>query len=162
MSVELSPTVRRFIQEAGNATQSFGLGRAAGQIYAYLYFSRQPRNLADMQAALAISKGSASMVVRQLEQWGAVKKVWVKGDRKDYYEASDWFGNILKHAVMDTVGKKLATYSAMLDEMETGLAAQTGDGELEFVKMRVGKLRRFQKRAQNLWKNPLVRALLDG
>ena len=153
--------VRRFIQDAGHMTQSFGLGRVAGQIYAYLYFSPVPRGLADMMEALAISKGSASMGVRQLEQWGAVKKVWVKGDRKDYYEANDWFGQILKNAFLDTVAKKLSAYSAMLDEVETELSAlPNGNGEREFIRDRIQHLRRFQKRAQDAWQSPVLRMLL--
>ena len=110
-------------------TQSLGLGRVVGQIYAYLYFSPEPRGLADMQHTLAISKGSASMGVRQLEQWGAVRQVWVRGDRKDYYEASDWFGRIIKSAVADTIGKKLGTYSTMLDEVEAELNTHPNEVE---------------------------------
>ena len=103
----MSSVVQRFIEDAGRLTQSLGFGRVIGQIYAYLYFSRTPRCLADLQNALGISKGSASMGVRQLEQWSAVSKVWVKGDRKDYYAANDWFGQILKSALVDTIGKKM-------------------------------------------------------
>ena len=153
--------IQRFIQDAGHMTQSLGLGRVTGQIYAYLYLSKEPRNLADMQSALGISKGSASTVVRQLEQWAAVKKVWVKGDRRDYYTASDWFGNIIKNAVFDTMGKKLTSYAAMLDEIETELTALPGgNGERDFLRDRIGNLRRFQKRAQGVWDSPVLRLLM--
>ena len=163
-STRLSPVVRRFIEDAGNTTQSFGIGRVLGQIYAYLYFSPVSRNLNDMQEALGISKGSASTGVRQLEQWGAARKVWVKGDRKDYYQADDWFGKILKNAILDTVGKKMTVYTALLDEIETELSnladGSRGDGEYEFVKDRIEHLKAFQRRAQKLWGNPLVQRLL--
>ena len=51
--IELNPVIRRFVEDAGNTTQSFGIGRVVGQIYAYLYFSPEPRSLADMQASLS-------------------------------------------------------------------------------------------------------------
>jgi len=154
--------VRRFVQEAGSLTQSLGLGRVLGQIYAYMYFSQTPRSLGDLQHALGISKGAASMCVRQLEQWGAVQKVWVRGDRKDYYEASDWFGNILKKAVMDTVGKRLLSYQALLEQMGSTAANDSeGNGEGAFVRERIVRLQTFQTRAQRLWKNPLLQALLQ-
>ena len=141
-------------------TQSFGLGRVVGQIYAYLYFSESPRGLADMQEALAISKGSASMGVRQLEQWGAVQKVWVKGDRKDYYEASDWFGRILKNAILDIFGQKIESWASLLDESD-GLAGRLGDSpESEFVRARLKRLHAFQSKAQKVWGGPIIRALL--
>jgi len=161
MPSSLNPLVYRFIEDAGNMTQSLGVGRVIGQIYAYLYFGREPKNLAHMQEALGISKGSASTGVRQLEQWGAVRKVWVKGDRKDYYEASDWFGQIVKNAVLDTVGKKMSSYGALLEQVESDLARiQGGDGEGEFIRDRVATLRAFQKKTQDLWSNPIIRKLL--
>ena len=160
-SSELSTVVRRFIEEAGNLTQSFGGGRALGQIYAYLYFSSVPRNLGDMQKALGISKGSASMVVRQLEQWGAVRKVWVRGDRRDYYDAEDWLGRIVTNALRDLIGKRLSSYSRLLSEMESEmLALPLPDGEGAFLRNRMDRLRKFQSRAEKVWNHSLVRQLL--
>ena len=141
--------IRKFIENAGNLSQSFGLGRAIGQIYAYLYFSREPRSLADMQEILGISKGSASMNVRQLEAWGAVKQIWIKGDRKDYYKADDWFGGIIKSAVMDGIGKRLGSAAAMMREIDKEVDAVEGDGEvLEFIKGRIKHIREFEKKAE--------------
>ena len=115
------PIIRRFIEDAGNTTQALGVGRVIGQIFAYLYFSEEPRGLEDMKGALGISKGSASMGVRQLEQWGAVQRVWVKGDRKDYYTANDYFGQIVRNIATDLMGKRLASLSASLDAAEREL-----------------------------------------
>ena len=160
-SAKLNPVVRRFVEHAGNLTQSFGIGRVLGQIYAYLFFSRVPRTLADLQDALGISKGSASMGVRQLEQWGAVHKVWVKGDRKDYYQGNDWFGRILKNACVDTVGQKMAAYTALLEDMRSDLpGALSANGDGEFIKSRIEQLRRFQTKAQKIWGSRLFQHLL--
>jgi len=159
--LELNPLVRRFVEDAGALTQSFGVGRVIGQIYAYLYFSAEPRNLIDMQEALGISKGSASTGVRQIEQWGGVRKVWVKGDRKDYYVASDWFGQILKNAILDTVGKKMNGYASLLDDVEERMNDLPAvDGDTEFFRERISHLRRFQKRTEGAWNNPLLKRLL--
>ena len=158
---ELTPVVRRFVEDAGNLTQSFGLGRVIGQIYAFLYFSPEPRNLGDMQDALGISKGSASMTVRQLEQWGAVRKVWVKGDRKDYYQADEWIGGVLRKAMTEMVGKRIESSSAVLDTAESMLAAESGgNGDAKFIKERLRKIRSFQRKVSKAWNNPLVSRLL--
>lgn len=142
-------------------TQSIGMGRVVGQIYAYLYFSSEPRGLADMQRVLGISKGSASTGVRQLEQWGAVRKIWVHGDRKDYYEANDWFGRIAKNALFDTLGKKLTAYSAMLDEIESELTTlEDGNGQRDFLKKRIQHLRKFQTRVHGVLDSPVLKMLL--
>ncbi len=156
---ELDPIVHRFIEDAGSTTQALGLGRVVGQIYAYLYFSPEPRNLADLQDTLGISKGSASTCVRQLEQWRAVRKIWIKGDRKDYYEANEWLGRILRNIALDTVGKKILAYASLLDETEEEL--QRGDGGNAFVRERVRHLRQFERKARKVWDSRLLKVLLE-
>jgi DNA-binding transcriptional regulator GbsR (MarR family) len=159
-SPHIDPIIRRFIEDAGNTSQSLGAGRVIGQIYAYLYFSQEPRCLGDMQTALGISKGSASMSVRQLEQWGAARRVWVHGDRKDYYEANDWFGKIIKNMLTEAVGTKLGALQHSLDLAEKELQDVEGNGELTFVRDRVNRLRQFQNKAAKVWKNPVLQRLL--
>jgi len=165
------PITRRFIEDAGNTTQALGVGRVIGQIFAYLYFSEEPRGLDDMKEALGISKGSASMGVRQLEQWGAVQRVWVKGDRKDYYTANDYFGQIVRNIAVDLMGKRLAGLEASLDAADADLnaASQTTDPRHQtldlntnhkFLKDRVQRLRAFQEKVNRTWSNPIVKMML--
>ena len=156
----MQPTVQLFIEDAGNLTTSLGLGRAIGQVFAYLYFNSRPQSLSDMQQALGISKGSASMTVRQLEQWEAVRKVWVKGDRKDYYEANEWIGQIVRNVVSDTIGRRLAASNGLLD-VDVGDLSSLPDDDVDFVRGRIANLERFQLRARKVWSNPVVRRLLQ-
>ena len=162
------PLTRRFIEDAGNATQSLGVGRVVGQIYAYLYFSEPPRTLDDMKESLGISKGSASMGVRQLEQWGAVQRVWVKGDRKDYYTASDYFGSIIRNILADIMGKRLASLAQSLEtaENEIGSASRAKWtsaeqlGNSRFIRERVARLREFREKVEKTVNNPLIKIML--
>ena len=163
---------RRFIEDAGNTSQALGVGRVVGQIFAYLYFSEEPRGLDDMKEALGISKGSASMGVRQLEQWGAVQRVWVKGDRKDYYTANDYFGQIVRNIASDLMGKRLTSLASSLEKAEaelTGAPGQSGDGRREiagpnvnhqFLKTRIARLKEFQGKVNGVWNNPIVKLML--
>jgi DNA-binding transcriptional regulator GbsR (MarR family) len=160
ISADLPSIVHRFIEDAGTTSQSMGVGRVLGQIYAFLYFSRGPRSLADMQLALGISKGSASTGVRQLEQWGAARRVWVRGDRKDYYEANDWFGKILKSMLAEIIGTKLDALQHSLDMAEEEIQDDTGDEDISFIRERVKQLRQFQAKALKTWKNPVFQRLL--
>ena len=182
------PITRRFIEDAGNTTQALGVGRVIGQIFAYLYFSEESRTLDDMKGALGISKGSASMGVRQLEQWGAVQRVWVKGDRKDFYTANDYFGQIVRNIATDLMGKRLASLSASLDAAERELsslpALSLSKGRVDklsskepsvshlnnpatqelnnspFLQGRVQRLRDFQAKVDSTWNNPIVKLML--
>ena len=160
------PIIRRFIEDAGNTTQALGVGRVVGQIFAYLYFSEEARTLDDMKEALGISKGSASMGVRQLEQWGAVQRVWVKGDRKDFYTANDYFGQIIKNIMIDVMGKRLDALSRSLDTAEIELRKSPPNNKQPitdnspFIQGRVQRLREFQAKVNSTWNNPIVKLML--
>lgn len=158
-SNQLDMVVQKFVADMGNVTQSFGIGRAVGQIYAFLYFSTESRNLGNMQEALGISRGAASAAVRQLEQWGAVKKVWIKGDRKDYYVADEWLGKILKNVIADVVGRKMTACSALLDGL--GHDIPEGNGNGEFVKERIENLKKFHDKIDSTWNSKLLKLMLQ-
>ncbi len=155
----MNAITQRFIEDAGNLAQSLGFGRVVGQIYGLLYFSEEPVCLNDMTEELGISKGSASMCVRQLEQWGAVRKVWVKGDRRDYYEANDWFGRILKNIISDIVAKHSNGRDDFFSHAEKAMG-DLPDEEQAFAAEQVKKLAAFQEKVMALVDNPLVRMLL--
>jgi len=161
---EYDKIVRRLVEAAGHASQSLGIGRVMGQIFAYLYLSREQRSLDDLTSALGISKGSASMGVRQLEQWGALEKVWVKGDRKDYYRARDAFGAIIKNIIRDLAGKRIESSSVLLDEVEAllkkGQKNGRNAGEDVFIRERIEKIRMFQKKAHGMWDDVILKMLL--
>lgn len=162
---ELQDIRLRFIETAGHFTQSLGIGRTLGQIYAHLYFSPRPQTLDDLAGALRISKGGASMAARQLEQWGAVRRIWVQGDRKDYYEATEDFGRIVRKGLFELIGQRMETADGLLDEAETALGLSNGQKQAasedrEFLRGRVARLRAFRARAQRIWDSTIVKMLL--
>jgi len=73
-----------FLQKINKICRDFGLNNIMAQLYAILYFSKEPLSLNDMLERLKISKGSVSINIRALERYGAVRRIWVKGSRKDY------------------------------------------------------------------------------
>ena len=119
--------------------------------------SPEPRNLYDLQDVLGISKGSASMGVRQLEPWEAVRKIWIKGDRKDYYEACETFGRIIRKAVADTVEVKMRSASDVIASALEQVDGTNGDAHL---RERLEHLDAFRERAAALWDNPLLQRFL--
>jgi DNA-binding transcriptional regulator GbsR (MarR family) len=66
------------------------IGTAAGlprRISAFLMFTPRPVSLDELCENLHVAKSAVSVNVRMLENSGFVRKVWVKGERKDFYEA---------------------------------------------------------------------------
>lgn len=161
---EIQNVKKGFIEAAGNLTQSIGLGRALGQVFAHIYFSKAPQTLDDITHGLGISKGSASMTVRQLEQWGALRRLWIKGERKDFYETTESFGRIIRKALLDTIGRRMESSDALLENAERTLK-QTANGrkpddDAAFVEGRIKRLRLFRTRVQRLWDSSLLSFLL--
>jgi len=166
LSKELAATRERFVEAGGHTTQSLGFGRVLGQIYALLYLSPHPLCLDEIAGELGVSKASVSTTVRQLQSWSAVRRVWVKGDRKDYYEAETDFRTVLRNGILATFIKKLDTAGAQIaaaQESLTKAAAQAdGDGahEVQAVAERLEKAWQFHQRISGLLNNPLLNHLL--
>ena len=165
-SKKLEATRRRFIEAGGHTTQSFGFGRIIGQIYALLYLTPRALCLDDIVAELGVSKASVSISVRQLQSWSAIKLVWVKGDRKDYYEAETNFNNLIRNGLLEILRKKLVTAGGQLalaeSSLRDALAEANGDGddELQAVADRLQSAKQFHSRINGLLSNPLVDQLL--
>jgi DNA-binding transcriptional regulator GbsR (MarR family) len=166
LSTNLQLTRRRFIEAGGHTTQSIGFGRIIGQIYALLYLNPKPMCLDDIVSELGVSKASVSISIRQLQTWSAVKRVWVKGDRKDYYEAETNFNNLLRNGVLEIIRKKLETAGGQIaiaeSSLSEALAETNGDerDELEAVAARLQQAKQFHRRISGLLSNPLVDHLL--
>jgi len=76
-----------FITAMERITASFNVPALAGRIYGLLAFTPKPMSLDEISARLHAAKSGVSVNIRSIENFGLVRKVWVKGDRRDYYEA---------------------------------------------------------------------------
>lgn len=85
----LNEAVEVFIQGAGKVSSALlgMINRVGGQIYALLFLADEPLSLDDIAEKLQVSKSNVSINIRMLEEYNLVRKVWVKGSRKDYYAA---------------------------------------------------------------------------
>lgn len=65
-----------------------GLPRIAGRVLGYLLLSPEPCSLDELAEALQVSKSSVSTDARLLGRMGAVERVTIPGDRRDYYRVA--------------------------------------------------------------------------
>lgn len=83
----------QFIQDYGMAYQSFGLPKLMGQIVGVLLYHKDPVSLTQITDELRVSKGPVSQIMRRLREHNLVERVWVPGNRMDFYRAlPDIFG----------------------------------------------------------------------
>ena len=84
MAGNLDKIRNELIFKAGQIAESVGLNRSMGQLYAALYLGNRPMSLNELVRVCGMSKGNVSINIRRLENWGAVKKVWGRDNRKDF------------------------------------------------------------------------------
>ena len=107
MDENLTKACDNFIEGIGHLASTVGLSRVMGQLYAMLFLSNEPLCLDDMAERLKISKGNASVNIRELEKLGMVRKVWVKGSRKDFYEAELDLGKLIKNGIVTVARRRM-------------------------------------------------------
>jgi DNA-binding transcriptional regulator GbsR (MarR family) len=76
-----------FVRRWGEMGATWGISRTMAEIHALLFTATEPLCTDDIMAALNISRGNASMNVRQLLNWGLIHRVHSREDRRIYFEA---------------------------------------------------------------------------
>ena len=93
MIIMNNPALEEFqtktIHEFSKTLEMFGLAPGDARLFTTLYINPSPMTLDDMSATLGKSKTSMSTGIRSLLEQGLVERVWVKGVRKDLYQANE-------------------------------------------------------------------------
>ncbi len=65
----------------------WGISPAMAQIHGLLFITGESLSAEDLMSRLHISRGSVSMNLTRLVEWGLVRRAHRRGERRDYYEA---------------------------------------------------------------------------
>jgi len=65
----------------------WGVSPTMAEVHGLLYITGSALSMDDIMARLEISRGNASMNLSKLVEWGLVRRVHRRGDRRDYYES---------------------------------------------------------------------------
>ena len=119
-----------FIRRWGEMGQTWGINRTMAEIHALLYITGGPLCTDDVMERLHISRGNASMSLRALCDWGIVRRLHKRGERREYFESLgdvwEMFSLIAaerKRREMDPVLETIRQCQQMLDESHLGKAA---------------------------------------
>jgi DNA-binding transcriptional regulator GbsR (MarR family) len=117
---------QEFIQDYGLGYQSFGLPRLMGKVVGLLLYHGDPLSLDDITEQLHVSKGPVSQIMRRLREHNLVRRIWVPGSRRDFYQAEpDIFGQAFtNHARLQSQNLALARkYTEQIGRAENELPA---------------------------------------
>jgi DNA-binding transcriptional regulator GbsR (MarR family) len=77
----------QFVELWNNMGSLWGISPTMARIHGLLYITGSALSMDDIMARLAISRGNVSMNLSKLVEWGLVRRVHKKGDRREYYES---------------------------------------------------------------------------
>jgi len=79
--------IDKFIHSWGEMGSKWGINKTMAQIHALLMAGDKPLSTDEVMEQLHISRGHANTNLRGLVDWGIVRRVFVKGDRKEYFQS---------------------------------------------------------------------------
>ena len=116
-----------FIRRWGEMGQTWGINRTMAEIHALLYIVGLPLCTDDVMERLNISRGNGSMSLRALCDWGIIRRLHKRGERREYFESLtdvwEMFSIIAaerKRREMDPVLETIKQCQKMLDESSLG------------------------------------------
>lgn len=131
--MKLNEAKEKFIQTWGSLATSWGINRTMAMVHALLLVSETPLSTDEIMDALVISRGNANMNVRELMDWGIVKKELKMGERKEYFVADKDIWNVFKQIVKERRKRELEPLVGSLEELRQ-IDDKTGESK-EFLKL---------------------------
>src|SRR5437762_4965161 len=87
LSERLEEVEDHFVDLWDTMSSLWGISPTMARIHGLLYITGPALSMDDIMARLAISRGNVSMNLSKLVEWGLVRRVHRRGDRRDYYES---------------------------------------------------------------------------
>ena len=107
-----------FILEWGRMSSSWGINRTMAQIHALLFITGQALEVNDIMDRLQISRGNASMNLRELMDWGIVKKEHKVGERKEYFSTGKDVWDLAKQVSRERRRREIEPILNVLAEVQ--------------------------------------------
>ncbi|MFH1776933.1 MAG: hypothetical protein ABH952_05175 [Candidatus Omnitrophota bacterium] len=148
---QLIELMDKLVADIGNFAATLGISRAAGQLYILLFLSAKPVSLDEMGKRLKISKGHVSTNIRALERWQAVRKVWVRGSRKDYYEANTNTISVITNQLKLGLQQRLAELDKIILRAKENIQ-QTDQDKSKTTRDQIKNLRNKLKKIEKMYK----------
>jgi len=96
------------VDAVGNVIEFWGFKRNQGRVWALLYLRDAPLTAGEIEAALDLSKGGVSMLLRDLERWGVVLRVRAQGDAAWRYQAETDLMRMVSRVLAEREGQLLS------------------------------------------------------
>ncbi len=117
--MKLAEAKEKYIQTWGTLATNWGINRTMAQVHALLLAEGKPLSTDEVMEALQISRGNANMNLRELINWGIIRKELVKGDRKEYFFAERDMWYLFKQLVKERKKREIEPVIAAIGELKS-------------------------------------------
>lgn len=130
----------QFVLEWGRMSSSWGINRTMAQIHALLLITGTPHTVDEIMDRLVISRGNASMSLRNLMEWGIVQRFRRPGDRKDTYlsESDPW--SMFARVARERKRREIDPTVSAIHECLNRVPSEANDAETTMFRDRLGAL----------------------
>lgn len=106
----------------GRLMEFWGFRRHMGRIWTVLYLSPEPMTTLALSETLQLSSSAVSLSLAELMRWGAVRKTWRPGERKDFYEAETSMWKLLRRVYerreLNLIRETIETFAAAQQQLD--------------------------------------------
>ncbi|HUO08511.1 MAG TPA: MarR family transcriptional regulator [Phycisphaerae bacterium] len=107
---------REFVDLWGQMANHWGINRTMSQIHALLMISPEPLTAEQIMEELQISRGNVSMNLRDLINWGIVRRTSLPGDRRDFFVTEQDVWSMFQIILRERKKRELDPLLSRLDE----------------------------------------------
>ena len=131
--------IDKFIESWGVMGSVWGINTSTARVHALLMISRGPLSLDDIAKRLGISRGNASMCLKELRSWRVIRLIKEPGDRRDYYVSES---DVRKMFFAIARERKRREFDPLLEVVATTLHSlwERGDGREDEVQRRLKQM----------------------
>lgn len=130
----------QFVLEWGRMSSSWGINRTMAQIHALLFVTGVPLEVNEIMDRLQISRGNASMNLRELMDWGIVRRFRRPGDRKDTYLSETDPYQMFIRVIRERKRREIDPTADAIRECLQRIPAQDPTGQAQTMKERLEAL----------------------
>ena len=116
--MEFAEAKDKFIHTWGTLATQWGINRSMAQLHALLLIAPQALTTEDVMEQLQISRGNASMNLRDLMDWGLIYKQLKPGERKEFFMAEKDIWKVARQVAKERRRREITPVVEVLNDLK--------------------------------------------
>jgi DNA-binding transcriptional regulator GbsR (MarR family) len=126
-----------------------GLPKSVGEIYGLLFVAECPLNAEQITERLQISSGATSQGLKLLRSFGAVRSVYMPGERRDHFSADLDLSAFASAFIKEELNPRFENAAERIERMEHIAKSLEGEERMMAFK-RIERLRHWMERGRKM------------